>query len=210
MTDANGPAGNKVKGRMILLLIGGVPLMVAAVSTWLWIYVVKGDIDLVGMLGTHNHGTLIQPPAQIDDFILATPEGARFKYADRSNPQWTFVTVIGDSCDEACKESLYIARQAHIALGKEARRIHRYAMGTNPQVLADMAETLYRDYKGVEPVLIEPALRDALSQYGEAGKAHGSIYVIDPHGWIMMVYGAHHTGRHILEDMKFLLKFNEE
>lgn len=70
------------KNRMVLLLIAGIPLTVILVATWLWYFVVNGDLNLVGMLGTANRGTLVQPPRQLDEHELHDAGSLRFKYAD--------------------------------------------------------------------------------------------------------------------------------
>ena len=55
----------KSNNRMVLLLIAGIPVMVVLIATWLWYYVVQGDLDLVAILGTSNNGDLVQPPRQL-------------------------------------------------------------------------------------------------------------------------------------------------
>ena len=40
----NNPTTNN---RMILLLIGGIPLTMILAATWLWYFVARGDLDLV-------------------------------------------------------------------------------------------------------------------------------------------------------------------
>ena len=42
-------------------LIAGIPLTMILAATWLWYFVVRGDLDLVCALGTANQGTLVQP-----------------------------------------------------------------------------------------------------------------------------------------------------
>ena len=46
----------QTNNRMVLLLIAGVPLIMILSATWLWYFVVRGDLDLVGTLGTANRG----------------------------------------------------------------------------------------------------------------------------------------------------------
>jgi hypothetical protein len=75
--------------RMVLLLIGGIPVTMILVSTWLWFFVVKGDLDLLGVLGTANQGTLVQPPRRIDDQQL--------KYFNRLRRFYVSVDEIGDT-----------------------------------------------------------------------------------------------------------------
>ena len=55
MEDVN----QTTRNRMVLLLIGGIPVILVLVATWLWYFVAHGDLDLVGMLGTANRGSLV-------------------------------------------------------------------------------------------------------------------------------------------------------
>ena len=48
--------------RIVLLSIIGIPVTMILAASWLWYFVVQGDLDLVGTLGTANRGTLVQPP----------------------------------------------------------------------------------------------------------------------------------------------------
>ena len=48
MSDSNPSSRN----RMVMLLIGGIPLTIILVATWLWFFVVRGDLDLIGIVGT--------------------------------------------------------------------------------------------------------------------------------------------------------------
>jgi hypothetical protein len=54
----------QTNNRMVLLLIAGVPVTMILGATWLWYFVVRGDLDLVGTLGTANRGALVQPPGK--------------------------------------------------------------------------------------------------------------------------------------------------
>jgi hypothetical protein len=113
------------KNRMVLLLIAGFPVTMILTATWLWFFVVKGDLDLVGMLGTANRGALVQPPRQLDELGLETDAGVLFKYADLE-PKWALlVPVAGPECDARCEQTLYVTRQIHVAMGKEFNRIQR-------------------------------------------------------------------------------------
>ena len=54
---------NRNNGRIILLLIAGLPVTMILAASWLWFFVQRGDIDLIGAIGTANNGeySLIQP-----------------------------------------------------------------------------------------------------------------------------------------------------
>mgnify|MGYP000052885958 CR=1 FL=1 len=53
------------QGRAVLLLIAGIPLTMMLAASWLWYFVVEGDLNLVGAIGTANNGTLISPPREL-------------------------------------------------------------------------------------------------------------------------------------------------
>ena len=83
MNEATNTQANAQRnGRLVILLIAGIPLTLILAATWLWYFVVNGNLDLVGALGTANRGELIQPPRQIDDYALAEDSGALFRYAE--------------------------------------------------------------------------------------------------------------------------------
>ena len=127
MTDNNATANN----RMVLLLIGGIPLTMILAATWLWYFVARGDLDLVGMVGTSNRGALVQPPRQLNDQILRDETGSNIKFADLA-PRWAMVVpVVGGRCDADCENSLYVTRQIHLAMGKEYNRLRRLYVSTD-------------------------------------------------------------------------------
>ena len=76
-TDVNQTRNN----RLVLLMIAGIPLTMILAASWLWYFVVKGDLDLVGALGTGNRGELVRPPRQLDDVALSEQTGASIRYA---------------------------------------------------------------------------------------------------------------------------------
>ena len=47
-TDVNQTRNN----RLVLLMIAGIPLTMILAASWLWYFVVNGDLDLVGALCT--------------------------------------------------------------------------------------------------------------------------------------------------------------
>jgi cytochrome oxidase Cu insertion factor (SCO1/SenC/PrrC family) len=211
------------KNRMVLLLIAGIPVTVILVATWLWYFVANGELDLVGMLGTANRGTLVQPPRQLDERELKDANGLRFKYADLE-PRWTMlVPGAGARCDEACELSLYVTRQIHVAMGKDFKRIQRMYISessvenTELQVpeLSDhrpappgFAQYLANEHQGLKALTLEP--EDYKLLFAEHGADPSTWYLVDPQGWIMMSYNAELTYKDVIADFKFLLKNSSE
>ena len=74
---------------MVLLLIAGIPLTMMLAATWLWYFVVRGDLDLVGCwapliaaLWCSRRGSWMTWRCWI--------EGLVFKYADLE-PKWAML-----------------------------------------------------------------------------------------------------------------------
>lgn len=207
------------RGRMVLLLIAGIPLTMFLAATWLWYYVANGELDLVGSVGTHNNGELLQPPRQIDEAVLLDGAGNRLAYADLE-PHWSMlIPAGGERCDQACEQSLYLTRQIHIALGKDSRSLQRIYAGDSPARNTPLQVTSFRDDRPAPPdvaTLLESDHRGTLALvvsgegfeqlFPEYLQNPTTWYLVDPRGWIMMSYNADVSYKEVISDLKFLLK----
>lgn len=205
--------------RMVLLLIAGIPLTMILSASWLWYFVVRGDLDLVGALGTANNGTLVQPPRQIDELLLYDENGAAFPFADLE-PKWALLVpgVDGD-CDASCEEKLYITRQIHVALGKNFNRVRRLYVSEDAAADVDLAvvelsdghpvtdsfaDYLAQEHRGLKPLVLETGGSERL--FPELRQDPSTWYLVDPAGWIMMSYNSGTSYKDVISDLKFLLK----
>ena len=115
-------------GRAILLLIAGLPVTMILAATWLWYFVERGDIDIVGAHGTANSGEILSNPANIRSRSFTASDGSETSL-DALEPKWTFMVVnSGEICDATCSELLYLTRQIRIAIGRDFHRIQRVMM----------------------------------------------------------------------------------
>jgi hypothetical protein len=209
--------------RMVLLLIAGIPVTIILAATWLWFFVARGDLDLVGMLGTANRGSLVRPPRELPATALLEQDGAVFSYLEQDH-RWTMlVAVPAGACDSRCEQSLYFTRQIHQALGKEFNRVRRISLGEAP--VADMAMTVTELSDG-RPAptdfasYLDREQRDLTALIGPKGtyqailpeyvSDHSVWYLVDPAGWIMMSYHEGISYKDVISDLKFLLKNSSE
>lgn len=217
MTGNSPTSGN----RMILLLIGGIPVTMILAATWLWFFVVRGDLDLVGMLGTANRGALVQPPRQLDDRDLRDASGERISVADME-PRWAMVVpAAGGSCDAACEQSLYVTRQIHTAMGKDINRLRRLYISDSSAVntrltaptlsdgrpssaAGDFATYLASEHHDLQAVTLPTESYQAL--FAEQSADASTWYLVDPAGWVMMSYNKDVPYKDVISDLKFLLK----
>jgi hypothetical protein len=222
-TQTQTESQTQYSGRLVLLLIAGLPLTMILMGTWLWYFVVRGDLDLVGMLGTANRGTLVQPPRQLEGVALLDGTGAPVSYADLGRKWTLLVPGAGAKCDATCEQSLYVTRQIHIAMGREASRIQRLYLGDRGPAEtalagelpsdgrpapASFAEFLQTEHPGLE--VLQLAGEDHGSLFSEYQRDPGTWYLVDPAGWIMMSYDAGTPYRDVMADLKFLLKNSSE
>lgn len=209
--------------RLVILTIAGIPLTMILAATWLWYYVMQGNLDLVGAIGTSNSGHLVQPPRQLDDVEMRGETGALFKYAD-FKPKWTLVVPVGSaSCDASCENALYITRQIHVAIGKEFNRIQRLYLSESSaadtilaiDTLSDghpapasFTELLETEHRGLKTLTLAPG------SYGQLFPEHredaSTWYLVDAAGWVMMSYNSEVHYKDVISDLKFLLKNSSE
>ena len=128
MTDAT------ARNRLTLLLIAGLPVTMILLASWLWYYVSRGEIDLVGMLGTANNGQLVDPPLPLQDVLLRNSRGEQVELFSAANSLWRILIPGTGRCDETCIQQLFYTRQIKTAMGKYSPRIERLYL--SPAALA--------------------------------------------------------------------------
>lgn len=218
MNSSTQPAGTPGNGRMLLLLIAGLPLTMILAASWLWYFVERGDIDLVSLLGTANHGTLLAPPIDLSEHALEDVRGQRFDYL-AGEPRWTLLIPGDQRCDTVCEQRLYTTRQIHVALGRDMPRLRRLYLSATPSATVTWAVDALSDQRPLPGSFVEYLERDhpgmavlqgdaahALSMQLRAEVSPGSWYLVDPAGWIMMRFEPETHYRDVLADLKFLLK----
>jgi hypothetical protein len=167
--------------------------------------------QLLGELGTTNHGTLLSPMVSIDDFPLTDPEGEPWRWQDHK-PKWR-ILILGDAdCAGGCAELLFVTRQVHVRLGKYSHRLERLYVNTDESLSPALAEDLAANHHYVKVVNgraseLAEWLSGNSSQHNE-GVAEAIL--VDPAGRAMMVYDARHNGNGMLEDINHLLKYSGE
>ncbi len=150
-------------------------------------------------------------------FSFWVPEGRSFHGALIGNGQtladlgvqdaapqdtWQLLVTAPAGCEADCQALVYVARQIHIGLGRDASRAtHALAV---TEVRADYADTLKQEY----PQLKRYGL-DAVT-YGKATENLGGaqLWIVDPHGNLVLRYDGTTKGKQILNDLRHLLKLS--
>ena len=211
MTETSNQGG----GRAILLLIAGLPVTMILASTWLWYFVERGDVDIIGALGTANSGELLAEPINIRELEFEATDGSTVGLSS-IEPKWTMLLVNdGATCDAACNELLYVTRQIRIAIGRDYQRTQRLLIVDTPIDLIqsnDDTEGPSDDTMPLMPQLERDHVdlnvwrREDQAVLPEGQSEPSAWYLVDPSGWVMMRYTTDVNYKDVIGDIKFLLK----
>lgn len=153
---------------------------------------------------TVQHGELLSP---------ARPTGLRFTSLDgRSTTLRGYWTLLyagsAKGCDARCHTALYDLRQVRLALGKDMGRVETvWLLDGAPD--AALRQWLAHEHTamvvGVADAGMQSLLLKAFAQVGTVGDW---IYLIDPHGNLLMRYPVTVEPRGVLKDLQRLLKWS--
>ena len=170
-----------------------------------WYLVFFTDYKHDAQSGT-QHGILINPPRQLDNISLNDPmSGGNTSL----HGKWTMFTFVNAECENYCKENLYRMRQIRLAMGKEMHRVQRASYFKDINMARDI-DKIFADYTG-QLVAIPDYADDAfLSAFVINDNIYDhAIFLIDPSGFLMMVYPETTDPSGIIKDLKKLLRISK-
>lgn len=181
-----------------LFLLFFLPTVVA----WYLVFYTDYMRDRVGV----HHGTLIDPPRlQADAEVFDPLSGKNGKL----HGKWTLLVIVIGDCDQACMNNLYRMRQLHLAMGKDMYRLQRTAWFMD-KTLQARAVKLFAEYAGQSFLSSAASNDDFLSRFMINDKLDDhAIYLIDPAGFLMMLYPAETDPSGIIKDLKRLLRISK-
>lgn len=162
--------------------------------------------------GAKNYGELVQPPKLLADIGLQDVDGKPVRL-NTLRGRWTLVYFGSATCPNACEENLYKMRQLMLAQGREAHRVRRLLILTDPRA-RDWLHYALKDYAGTEVWMgSDAAIREVATQFtlptaSPLDNTH-RIYLIDPLGYLMMSYPADGDLRQMNKDLGLLLRLSQ-
>jgi hypothetical protein len=202
------PAEEDVKrNRWVALAIMLLPAMVLIAASALWFAVKNGYVDIVGSLGTHNNGLLLQPVREFESITVLDRNAEPFHYLQQT-PMWTLLIPGKASCDENCRETLWLTRQLHTALGRRAAHLRRFYLSDSWPLEPEFSDYLVAEQPGITVLHSDSdAIERLLAETNTAASLpQDRYYLIDKRGFVMMQYGPQHSGKDVISDLKFLMK----
>ncbi|MCY1357409.1 hypothetical protein D9M69_439010 [compost metagenome] len=178
---------SRARGRwqFIFLLLVAIGPMLLASAMYKWRFWVPEERTY--------HGTLIGDGRTIAD--LGVPSG--------ESERWQLLVTAPQGCAADCRELVYLARQINIGLAREAARAG-HALASGEPLAADYDALLQREYPQLQRYPLDRGHYDRATDSGDA--AH--LWIVDPHGNLVLRYGAGVKGKGVLNDLRLLLKLS--
>ncbi|BBH43588.1 hypothetical protein [Pseudomonas sp. KU43P] len=175
----------KARGRLQLILILLVVLgpMILATSMYKLKFWVPD--------GRSYHGAMIGNGQTRADIGIAG-EDAR----------WQLLVSAPATCAEDCQQLVYLARQIQVGLGRDASRAS-HALAAAQPLSADYQALLGREYPQLQRYTL-----DAQRYEQKVGEPGPQLWIVDPHGNLVLRYDAKVNGKHVLDDLRHLLKLS--
>ena len=117
--------------------------------------------------------------------------------------RWQLLVTAPTACAADCQQLVYLARQLQIGLGRDASRAS-HALAAAQPVDAAYAATLQLEYPQLQRYTLD------LPTYTQGAEGNGAaqLWIIDPHGNLVLRYGPGVVGKDVLNDLRLLLKLS--
>jgi hypothetical protein len=148
---------------------------------------------------TANYGELLQPiPAP--SAPLLRDNGEPFSLAQLTG-KWVLVANDSGACDAACTQKLVTMRQVRLAVGRNAGRVERVFVVDDGRLAPDLALAY--------PGMVAATLPAGQHLASGPGNDRGHIYLVDPHGNVMLRWPAKADGPRMIRDLDRLLRASQ-
>jgi hypothetical protein len=117
--------------------------------------------------------------------------------------RWQLLVTAPAACAADCQQLVYLARQLQIGLGRDASRAS-HALASAQPVGADYDAKLKAEY----PQLQRYALDLSTFTKNAAAPGEAQLWIVDPHGNLVLRYDAKVKGKDFLNDLRHLLKLS--
>ncbi|KRP47608.1 hypothetical protein SAMN04490190_3919 [Pseudomonas libanensis] len=117
--------------------------------------------------------------------------------------RWQLLVTAPATCAADCQQLVYLARQLQIGLGRDASRAS-HALASAQPVAAQYDAKLKAEYPQLQryPLDLPTFTKSA------AAPAEAQLWIVDPHGNLVLRYDAKVKGKDLLNDLRLLLKLS--
>jgi hypothetical protein len=117
--------------------------------------------------------------------------------------RWQLLVTAPEECAADCQQLVYLARQIQIGLGRESARVS-HALANAAPLTEAYQQQLQREYPQLERLSLDG------QRYAQTLKGNPAVqlWIIDPHGNLVLRYDAKVDGKNVLNDLRLLLKLS--
>lgn len=145
---------------------------------------------------------LLSPAVTLPPLSVRSAGGDVIESAWGQEPLWSLIYARTSPCDETCLTELVRLRQVHVSLNRDQSRVRRVYLGEGSDERVDD-----------DPAIVLGRLDDAdgrrllelLESIGLPPGDAGRLYVVDPHGNLVLSYPANPDQEGLHDDLKRLL-----
>ena len=198
MTEVTSSPKKNSKSKYAILFLIGLPIITVTLSTLMF-------MTGVGIpTATTNKGTLVRPAKQISTLKLTDVKGELFEY--RNGARWSFILPERGLCKEECEKRLYLTRQVHIALGKNANALRRIYLNMGPSLSASFLKNVQAEHPRLLIANVDESdWADFSSEFTSDISDSTAYYLVDPAGFVMMYYTSENNYKELIKDLKALI-----
>lgn len=149
--------------------------------------------------GGINYGELIPARPLIDPPLRRLDQRA-FRLSELRG-KWILLQLDQADCAAACQAKLYGMRQVRLAQGREMERVERVWLILDE---APLQTLLMREYDGTR--MLRAAGSPIVAEFASAGGVRDHIYLIDPHGNLMLRFPKNADPSRMNKDLGRLLR----
>lgn len=146
-----------------------------------------------------NYGDLIAPRTLSDEPLRRLDQSA-FRLSSLRG-KWVLLQLDQAECAAECQAKLYAMRQVRLAQGREMNRVERVWLILDN---APLQTLLIREYDGTR--MLRAAASPIVAEFPPAGGARDHIYLIDPHGNLMLRFPKNADPSRMNKDLARLLR----
>jgi len=151
---------------------------------------------------TINKGHLIVPPLTIPPKAIVTSANKPLD-TDYFDKKWTLLATLPQKCQQRCQQSISSLKKVIKLTGKNQNRMRIVLLGLSQSHRAELSATIHQNYPDTKLLFSRPNyLGDSSAQSIKPSQ----IYIIDPHGNLIMRYSSDVKALAILKDVKRVLK----
>lgn len=190
-------AGGPGRTRSRAVLLGLVAIFVGPLLLAAFLY---ARLDLWTPSTHVNYGELLLPIRPVESLDIQTMDKKHLSIEDLKG-RWTYVYLGRGACGLYCQASLFKVRQTRAMLGRDLVRVQYVYLALDEGAKKEMSLLKAGHPQMMIGVADSP---EQLSVFGS--DATGSLYLMDPHGNLVLRYGQDAETKGMRKDLKRLLK----